>query len=395
LELLPPSIPDAGSLDLLGNMLAVRPSAATTADLRLRTLASGFSWQALANLAESQGVIFPLIWSLDQRSLLLPLPKKALAAGSVEHPTAVFQEVYRQYLTRRSHQREQLCALVKALNAVGVTPLLLKGARYLLAPPRSWCEARDMRDLDILIHRDDAQKAIRSLEQIGYRLDGRFSPTDQHLPSLWLDDAPSSVELHIEALSYSARKILPTSDVWRHAIQASDDCGTYMSLPDEWQLLLGLLHHQVSDRGHVRRLLAVKALWEFASLGNTLPAAGWQAISDQMASANQSDVLGSFVEQASQLFGMDRPSSVVISPAARAHAEMAYRRAFWPYPVRRGFFLVDQFRHGFSREALSVRYGDSGAHMPLGAVGRHLAFLVSYHRGRLLRRITGRGDRLS
>jgi hypothetical protein len=395
LELLPPSIPDTGSLNLLETMLAVRPSAATSAELRLRTLDPGFSWQALADLAESQGVIFPLIWSLNQRSLLLPLPKRARAAGSVEHPTAVFQEVYRQYLARRSKQREQLGAVVKALNAAGITPLLLKGARYLLAAPGSWCEARDMRDLDILIHRDDAQKAIRSLEQIGYRLDGRFSPTDQHLPSLWLDDAPSSVELHIEALSYSARKILSTSDVWGRAIETSDDCGAYMSLPDEWQLLLGLLHHQVSDRGHVRRLLAVKALWEFASLGNTLPAPGWQAVADHMASASRSDVLGSFAAQASQLFGMEGPPAVAISARARAHAAGAYRRAFWPYSLRRCLFLVDQFRHGFSREVLSVRYGDSGSGMPLGAVGRHLAFLVSYHRGRLLRRITGRGDRLS
>jgi hypothetical protein len=250
-----------------------------------------------------------------------------------------------------------------------------------------------MRDLDLLVQKDDAQKATQSLERIGYHSESGFYPTDQHLPMLWLAGAPSALELHTDALSFSARKILPTQDVWQHAVRHETDDGMFFTLPDEWQLLIGMLHHQVSDRGHARRLLAIKALWEFASLGHELPETGWRVIVDHMASHKQLDLLGSFAAQAERLFGLACPSVMTISPAARAHAAKSYARAFQPYALRRGYFLADQFRFGFSRETMAVRYGVE--EMSLGTIGRHLAFLKQHYRGQILRRLTGRGDRLS
>jgi hypothetical protein len=395
LELLPPSIPDATMLKLLGDILSVRSDTRGTENLRLRLVNPGFSWQELVDLAVAQGLIYPLIWALNRQTLLLPVPTKLHTSGSHEHPTAVFQTTYQQYLERRYRQREQLRGILRALNTANVKPILLKGARYLLPPTAPWSEARDMRDLDILVRKEDAQKAAQSLEQADYCFEGGYFPTDQHLPLLWLTGAPSAVEIHTEALSFSSRQILSTEELWRHAIWHSSDCGNFFTLPDEWQLLVGLLHHQVSDRGHTRRLMALKALWEFASLGHELPTARWHAINHHLASRDQSDLLGSFVAQASRLFGLEAPPDIPISRKALSHASSTYKRAFWPYPLRRICFLTDQTRFGFSRDTMAVRYGGGQTRFSLRVLGQHLKFLRQHYRGRLIRRLTGRGDKFS
>lgn len=395
LELLPPSISSAGRLSLLEEILAIGPTSRDRSQLRLKTMEPGFSWQELADLATSQGLLYPLIWSLKRTALLLPLPNRSSRSASEKHPTAVLLAAYDEYLDRRRRQRAQLNDIVKAFNSFDVEPLLLKGSCYLMFETSPWREARDMRDIDLLVRRDDVANAINALEKLGYRSDGEFFPAHHHLPLMWLEGAPCAVEIHTEAFTQATRAILPTEALWQRAIRRSNETGTFFSLPDEWQLLVGVLHHQVSEHGHSRRVMALKGLWEFAALGQELPASAWQAIADHMDSHHEGDVLGSFVAQASRLFALQPPSGFVISRKARAHAESTYRRAFWPYPVRRGLFLADQLRYGFSRETMAVRYGADASASPFRTLLRHLRFLARYYRGNLLRRLTGRGDRVS
>jgi hypothetical protein len=212
-----------------------------------------------------------------------------------------------------------------------------------------------MRDLDLLVRPDDGERAVAALAAEGYRSDPNFGPTDQHLAELSKDGSPSAVELHVEALAFSARAILPADEVWRRGVRLSISQGSFVVLPDEWHLLLGLLHHQISDRGHVRHILAVKPLWEFTMLGSELPDQGWHFIGAHMAEAGQSDVLADWVVQAAELLGLRHPPRVEISPGARAHALATIAAARTPTWLRRARFLLDQFRFGFSRKTMAVR----------------------------------------
>jgi Uncharacterised nucleotidyltransferase len=395
LDLLPPRISDPELLALLADILAVRPDAGDTAKLRLRLIDAKFSWQALADLAIEQGVIYPLIWALHRRSLLLPVPNKLGRDLLADHPTVALEAVYQRHLLRRMAQRDQLLTVIAALNGANVIPLLLKGARYLVAPSGAWCEARDMRDIDLLVQKNDVPRAVAALEAEGYRFENEFVPLDQHLPELWLAGRPSVLEIHTEALAFSARKILPTEEVWRYGIPFSIQGNAVVVLPEQWHLLHGLLNHQISDRGHLRRLLGVKAVWEFAMLGIGLSERDWRSIADHMAARGQMDVLGSFIVQATQLFGLTYPLVAEISSTARAHADRTFAHAARPDLLRRCLFLADQLRFGFARETLAVRYGLAESSVSMGTIGRHLAFLARRYRGQMLRRITGHGDRLS
>jgi hypothetical protein len=395
LELLPPAISDSDLFALLADILSVSTDPAGNARLRLKLIGKAASWQALVDLADEQGLLPPFVWALKRRALLLPVPSRLTDADAARHPTVQLEMSYGRYLERRQRQRDQLAAVVEALNRASIEPCLIKGARYLLAPVGSWSEARDMRDLDLLVRRDEAERAVAALVAEGYAAAPNFGPIDQHLPELWKDGCPSAVELHVEALAFAARAILPTDELWRRGVRLSSSHGAFVVLPDEWQLLVGLLHHQISDRGHVRRVLAVKPLWEFAMLGNALADEGWRAINAHMTAVGQGDVFADWIVQAAELFGLHHPRHVEISPRARTHALATIAAARGPTWLRRARFLADQVSFGFSRETMAVRYRLDKDAVNLATYGRHLQFLLQRYRGRVWQRLTGRGDRLS
>ena len=373
---------------LLTDILAVRGDGGNSG-LRLRMIESGMPWEALARLADDHGVLSPLIWALTRRSLLLPVPVGTAPDGASQHPSVQLAAIYRQHLARRQRQRDQLAGILREFNRASIEPLLLKGARYLIAPPGPWAEARDMRDIDLLVRPDDAGRALAALAALGYARDPRPIPMDQHLPEMWHDGQPSAVEIHIESLSFSARKILTTEEVWERGTHSSSEQGAFFILPAEWQLLHGLLHHQVSDRCYAQRVLALKALWEFAMLAEGMSPDGLRSIADQMTAKRQADVLGSCLVQGNRIFGLACPQGISITPAARAHAETTLRNAAAPDWVRHGRHLADQVRFAFARETLAVRYGLDEQDVSIRTVGRHLRFLTRHYRGRMLDRLFG------
>ena len=394
LDLLPPRVSNPRLFALFADILAVRV-AEGNAELRLRLIESKLPWEALAHVADGHGVLSPFVWALMRRSLLLPVPAGTARDGTAQHPTTQLTAIYQQHLSRRQCQCNQLVSILGALNRESIEPLLLKGARYVLAPAGVWSEARDMRDIDLLVRPGDAERTIAALAAQGYTPDPRPIPMDQHLPEMWHDGHPSAVEVHTEALSFSARKILTTEEIWRYATRLSTDHSAFYVLPAEWHLLHGLLNHQISDRCYDQRMLAVKSLWEFAKLADEVSDQGWKSIVDRMTASRHADVLGSCLVQAMRLFGITCPQGIEISPAARAHAEATFENAAAPDWLRHCRRLSDQLRFGFARETLAVRYRLDENKVSIWTMGRHLRFLTRHYRGRMLYRLFGQRGRPS
>lgn len=392
MEQLPPRIPDQKLLALLGRILSIDGGPVYDGKLRLDLLAKSTSLQALVDLTDAQQVLIPLVWSLMRRSLLLP--QRRTAAPYVQHDEAAvqLQSIYRDHLRRRERQREQLSAIIAALNHKKIEPLLLKGARSLFAPSGSWEEAREMRDLDLLILPHESARATEILIADGYTIDPRPMPIDQHLPEMWHSHFPSAVEIHTHSLAFSARELLPTEDVWRLAIRQSAEKSSYFVLPDEWHLLHGLLNHEVADRGYIRQLLALKPLWEFAMRGAGMSEAGWHAIANHMVSRNAYDILSNWTLLASNLYSFRIPYNLQISQSAHAHAARTLSHAAAPEWSRRARFLKDQLVFAFSRQTLATRYKLDPSNVGIGAVYRHFRFLVRRYRGQVVARIFGGRD---
>jgi hypothetical protein len=400
LELLPPTITDEGSLALLCEILRADYTLQDTSALRAKLFGGAFSWQGLVDFASQHGVLPPLIFALRERSLLLPLPRAGRGENLEGHVSSRLAAAYAQHLARRDELRAQLGEVLAALKRGAVLALLIKGARYLADDCAPWCEARPMRDLDILIQPQQAEQAAAALRAIGYAgasAPGASAPVpaEHHLPEMRKPGRHFPVELHTQALDFAGSKLLPSARLW--AVSAPGRLAEHAVriLPPAWHLLHALLHHQAGDRGYARRTLALKDLWEFSRQGRALAPEDWRAIAAHMEHGGGADMLGSWMVQAGRLFGLAPPADVAISRRARVHAEATLRRARAPYWLRRALFVGDKLRFAFAPETLAVRYRLDPDSSATAAIAAHIGFLLRLHRGNLLKRMTGRRDRMS
>jgi hypothetical protein len=199
--------------------------------------------------------------------------------------------------------------------------------------------------------------------------------------------------LHAKALVQDARPILSTDEIWAHSTEQREGKVRVRILPPAWQLLFGVLHHQVGDRGYRRRVLALKGLWEFAMETRDLSESDWQMIVRHTRSKGGHDALLEWITLAGKLFGLAPPDAVRPGAADRSRAAATLRWAGRPASLRRALFFADTLLFAFSKERLAMRYGCKPRGLMLTVRLRHLLFLLNRH-GRLqLRRIFARQGR--
>lgn len=373
MDRLAPAIANDELLALLGRLLDVNATAPSTSDLRLSFFQPDFSWQSLVDLAVEHEVLPPLVFALKNRFLLPPVPGALGPEARATHVTSRLEAAYDEHLQRQADLRDQLTTAVSALNSDGIVPVLLKGAVHLTLPQSEWHEARGMRDLDMLVRASEAAQADRILSSLGYRPDLDPPPLDRHLPELRLPGRAGTIEIHTEALAFNARCAFPTHEVWGRVETRSFAGTTFGVLTPEWHLLHGLLHHQLADHGHARRMLAVKGLWEFASVGAEISQPEWRAIIAYAEQRRIIDLLSSWSIQANQLFGLDVPPNLLTSEHGRKHADATFKHAHRSYGLRQALFLADKLRFAFSPKTLVLRYGSRGS--AASAALRHIVFL--------------------
>lgn len=398
MELLPPRIRDSNLLTLLGDLLGIDRDRVAAASRRIRQAGESFQWQPLIDLAAQQDVLPPLVQALSNLALLPPIRGSTrgatrTSASAAEAITLGLNRQYGEHLIRRELQRAQLGRVLAVLDPIDVRPLVLKGARYLIAPIGSWCEARTLRDFDLLLRPDDAHKAFAALVAEGYRAGEAYMSNYHHLPDLHRPGEPARVEIHTDGLAAIAQSTMPTELLWRNAQPSGD--GRSFVLPPKWQALHCLLHHLLSDHGFARRILALKPLWEWSMLTRDQPRDDWLDIAACLRAAGSPDLLGSWLVESQALFGASPPDFITISTQGRRNAAATLAMASAPQWRRRTGFVASQLGFAFSRETLAARFGKAPSGVSTADSARYLMQLFRTHRGGLLRRLLGNGDRLT
>jgi hypothetical protein len=268
-----PGRPQDDAAKLLSRCLAFELSSADRQELRRRLIAGG--WQGVLDAANARGLLAPLALASDRWQLAAGIPSVRSADGLMTPPKALSEGVARHAQVRAS-MRERLLELAASLNAAGMEPLLLKGARSLWTGEPAW---RSMGDLDILVA-GRAGEAQRIAVAAGYApAPGYENPDDWHHElNLYRDDLPGWLEFHNRAAMHRADLLLPTEGLVRDSLLESRDGVAVRILPMPTDLLYCAVHHHVSHRGDKYGTMSLKGLYEFAAAFASLPGTGMAAL---------------------------------------------------------------------------------------------------------------------
>ncbi len=297
------------------------------------------AWQALQILAESLQpgaggdgaaarraavVDWARPLELANRHLLGPAMYTSLRdSGALsqipEEVRGYLEFLYRCNGERNAALRGQVTDVIRAFNAAGIRPMLLKGSQALFVDHYADPNARMIRDLDVLVPAADIDAAVAALEDQGYRAVMRYESWQHAYGDFVRPNDPGAVDLHLEILD--ARYLLPAAEVWDRSRRVFA-YGVEFHVPAPGDALLHLLlHAEIHYLGnYYRGILDLRQLHEFAILARRYRASiDWEAIRGRLTRYRLDVILRSYAFLAQRLFGLPWPLAVPPGAGPRLH----------------------------------------------------------------------------
>lgn len=279
-------------------------------------------------------------------------------------------DLHRLNRNRNRALRRQMTEIVKALNRVGIAPIVLKGGIHLLesAYPGHDKGIRMMRDLDILVPAADLERAVGVLTGIGYTVADRYPDGHHAYGEFARPGVPGSVDLHTELVD--PYYVLPAAEIRARAnVLPVENLRLAAPSPTD-RMLHHLLHAQVHYLGdYYRGTLRLNQLHEFAVLADKYRTEiDWNRIADRMTEFHLSTPLHSYLLAAERLFGLPWP----LAAEPRWRAEFHLRRCLLQFriPALRVFAVPwGNLRGALAWHRMMFLYGRHG--LPMAARLRH------------------------
>jgi hypothetical protein len=289
----------------------------------------GHDWEGLIRAA-SRELVLPALSDRLRQIGVQPPPEVAEFLATVEDLNCA----------RNFRILEEMKAIAAILNGVGIEPVALKGAAFLLAGvyPKPGC--RYLCDLDLLVPHSDLGAAAEALERDGYRQDARdaMARFRHHYPQLQrpcVDGFGSApVELHHSLGHGISRKILSGEEMLRGS-QVAEWNGVRIRVPSPEHLATHLiLHSQIHHCYSERIWPPIRAMYDLAVLdrhfGSRL---NWADVQRRFQSCGRKNTLLLHLLQVRNALGMPLPFAFDLGWAGRAR--WLRRQALNRWPVLR------------------------------------------------------------
>jgi hypothetical protein len=288
--------------------------------------ATAATWQRLVAVSSAHLVLQALAPALPTRASDTALPDD-LPGFLATFRTANAERNRALMLALRS-----ICA---ELNEAGVTPVVLKGAAFLLSDRQAAAPWRFMRDLDLLVPAERLDDCVARLEHLGFSPGTRdYDPaTEAHYPPLMSPCGLYSIELHTRLFARGEYGLPASLVVSRAAPARARDLNCEVLIPSsEDRLLHALVHAQLHNRNYSTRRIVLKDVLDLSMIaGAGLAPADWIAISDRLSAPGDRIAILSLVEAWYRLMQPnvieDNPS--IFPRTARSWASTAIARLHW------------------------------------------------------------------
>lgn len=327
------------ALDFLGACLTVDVNPDATAALQ-RSIAKRTSWHSVIALANAH-FLTPALWgALDHRRCTACLPREI---------KAYLRELYRLNAARNEMLRVQLLEAARALNAIGISPVLLKGSASLFDKTYDAPGNRVMTDIDLLVPEERAIECCKTLRKLGYNSEPSDEPkfkTHHHLAPLFRLGDYALIELHktiigpvrtgrvlgIELTHDDVR--LFTGEMCTNAQLVSGKEST-ISVPNRTHRVLhNILHSAFADGHHRSGTLPLRAIHELAVMVNKFSGhIDWDEIRRLLPTRRKLRLVNDWVFLAHKTFGSPIPRDIDTSIGCLAHYRRCRLQARWGISV--------------------------------------------------------------
>jgi hypothetical protein len=268
-------------------------------------------WEGLIRLAADEFVLPALHERLEETGVKPP--------AEVGEFLAAVEEMNAE---RNARVLDEAVAIAEVLNAIGIEPVALKGAAFLIEGvyPRPGC--RYLCDLDLLVPQSRLREAAAALEREGYRPDrsDAMAHFRHHYPQLQRPrgadgSGSAAVELHHSLGHGPSRKLLSADEVFRES-SLREVNGARMRVPAPEHLATHLiLHSQLHHRYRDRIWPPLRAMYDLAMLvrrfGSRLD---WEEVRRLFCKAGEEPTLLLHLLQVQETLGLEPPLVVDLGP---------------------------------------------------------------------------------
>jgi hypothetical protein len=290
----------------------------TTKGLHAQICAGTLSWELVVGLSNNH-LLTPALWvALNRRGLTEDLP---------DDLGQYLRDLHSLNAQRNNKLRAQLLETVTRLNAANIVPALLKGAMHLVSDVYPDSGVRVMSDIDLLVAREDIDRCLTALQELGYRAEpdsARDYPDDHHhCAPLFRQGDYGSVEIHRE-LTEGGAAILPAKVAIADAEPLMFNGLSMKVLSPTHRALHNILHSQITDRNYASGRIPLRSLHEVATeSAASSDRMDWSALHTLLRHRN-GKVLRTYLYLAHRLFSMPLPPAVPI----RSDCQIFYLRCF-------------------------------------------------------------------
>ncbi|MBK8185199.1 MAG: nucleotidyltransferase family protein [Candidatus Competibacteraceae bacterium] len=317
------------ALEFITRCLSVSQDPDNAKAVRAAINSQSLDWDIVLEIAETQKMA-PTIWaSLRNKGFVKDLPPN------------ICGDLFKQHLLntiRNKGLREQAIEAICQLNALGITPILLKGGASLFVDTFIDAGSRVMSDLDILIPKESASDCWNHLiNTLGYSpiednpyffIDYR---THHHLRPLARPNSYGTIELHHSALPNSAARILATSLIWRESKLVPNSLGLLVRIPSPTHRVLhNILHADLINKTYAQARISLRSLHELVTMQTVYGKdIDWQLIEKLMSEGDRSQIPRASLYLAHRLFGSPIPDCMRPTRGTVAHYFQARFQVDW------------------------------------------------------------------
>ncbi len=313
-----------------------------------------WSWESLFQTAAEEALL-PILYSqFKSLNLLHEIPQEipdfllSVEAANRERNASILAE---------------LKAAVTHLNAIGIEPVLLKGAAYLQTGVYQDPAHRFLMDIDILVPEEQQRPATESLTQNGwltvdldpFRHFRPHSPALHRASKVW-------IEIHHALGTGACERVLPAREVIERSA-AIDLDGLRVRVPAPADLLTHLvMHSQMQHTSDQRIWTPIRALLDLLRLTRRFaPQLDWQSVAKRFSAAGKYGVFALHLLQLQDSLAQTVPFRIELNPLLRF---CRYRRkALQTRPALRYvdpsymFSMVLAHRLRMARKVLATKTG--------------------------------------